>query len=489
MKKESAALWLDELGMLATAEQVRARAYATVPAYRSFSPASAGGDTAFRAAPVSDKANYLRSFPYRDLLADDADTAFTVFASSGSSGKSFYWPQLRSSQQENLPRLRQFLETAFAVQQHKTLAIIGLALGSWIGGEHLSWALKSLALSLDYPFCVFSPGSNHDEIIGMIVNSDPFIDQFLLCLCPSAIAHLQLRAEGAGVLLPMHKIRFIVLGEAFPEDVRSALQAQSGRSGAEPVMLSLYGSADTGVLGVESAPSVALRRLLTAHPALAQQLGLTTVVPHFFHHVASDAFLESPHGELLVTRWQGVPLVRYNLHDAVRFWSWSRTRQAVLDWMAGRPDESGGAALLAATTQPLPDLLAVAGRADSTLILCGTNLSETMLDAAVRCRELQPFLTGTYTAKITYQGGRQRLAFDLEFKQSCPMSNATIETIYGLLIKALGEVQPEFRDDWRNVYQLWDADPEKRILALHGQPWPLLSERVQQKIKHRGIQS
>jgi len=460
----------------------------SIPAYQHFLAREClPGQDGIESYPLTDKAGYLRQYPYRDLLGDDANDSFTIFASSGSSGASFFWPQLRSGHQEVIPRLKQFLENSFDIHNRKTMAIVGLALGSWIGGEHMSWALKSLALAVDYPLCVFSPGSNHEEIIRMIVNSDPFVEQFILYLCPSAIAHIRLRADDAGIALPLHKIRFVVLGEAFPEAVRSSLQRQAGLPESGTVMLSIYGSADTGVLGVESRASVALRRLLVEQPAIAAEVGLGAVVPHFFHNIAADAYLETIGGELLITRWQGVPLLRYNLHDSVQLFSWQQTRRAVLELLANSSSGSAATQMLELAGDDLPDLLVVSGRSDSTLILCGTNISEAMLDTAVRCRELEPYLTGVYRASIAYAGDRQRLCLELEFKQECDRSTGEIDQVYGLLVQSLGQVQPEFRDDWRNVYQIWDHDPAKRILDLRCSRWPALSDALGKGCKHRGI--
>ena len=63
---------------------------------------------------------------------------------------------------------KNFLEGTFAIHQKKTLAIVGYSLGSWVGGDALSWNLKNIAVDSTYPFFVFSPGNNLDEIIEII---------------------------------------------------------------------------------------------------------------------------------------------------------------------------------------------------------------------------------------------------------------------------------------------------------------------------------
>ncbi len=481
---------LKSIGDTELAKKTLSRAGGHIPGYRAFLKENGvpNSEDALN-YPWTDKTNYIKKYPYAEILADDYAEAFTIFASSGSSGSSFYWPQLKTYQRDAVPRLRGYLEQSFQVHEKKTLAIVGLALGSWIGGEHLSWALKSMAFDSAYPFVVFSPGSHHDEIIGMICNSVAFVDQIILFVCPSAIAHLKLRAESTGIDLPYDKMRYITLGEPFPESVRSSLQKQAELERTSSVMYSVYGSADTGSLGAESRASVVLRQLLSGNGSLRDEILCDPSVPHFFHCVAPDAYLETVDRELCITRWQGIPLLRYNLHDDVRLMEWRGLREAVLRSKTLRPEEQDLVKVLSAMGDALPDVLAVAGRADSSLILCGTNISESMLDGAVKSVELEPYLTGVYRASVRYEGDRQYLTFDLEFKNEVSTDDENVDEVYGLLVQALGRVQPEFLDDWRNVYQLWDDDPGRRILQLNCVSWPLLSESGEREVKQRGIQS
>ena len=181
------------LGDEASRKPWRKRPERSVPAYRQLLQKNGfPADGEFAARPVMDKSDYISAYPYDQLLGEDFDQTFTIFKSSGSSGRSYFWPQLRRTHLSSGNALRGFLEDVFSVRQRKTLAIIGLALGSWIGGEHSSWVLKNMALNAPYPFSVFSPGSCHDEIIDMARRASRFVDQILLVVCPSAIGHILL---------------------------------------------------------------------------------------------------------------------------------------------------------------------------------------------------------------------------------------------------------------------------------------------------------
>jgi len=477
---------LKQLGSTETGMAIAARAERVVPAYRAFLAAHGWRAGApFAARPLMDKHSYILCHEFATLLADDYLNTFSIFRSSGSSGRSVAWPQLKEAHQHTTAALRAYLEHGFGIDRIKTLAIVGLALGSWIGGEHLSWALKSMAAGLPYPFAVYSPGSHHGEMIEMIMACNQFADQFLLVLCPSAIAHLHLKAADMHITLPWHKLRYLVLGESFPEHMRAALHEQAAVAPGLPVMLSIYGSADTGVLGAESPASAALRALLTRNSAARAALGVSEPVPLFFHAASHGVLLETVHQELCVTKWQGIPLVRYNLHDHAQLLHWPAVRRTVL--AAATATDAPLCAVLAAAGDALPDLIAVAGRADASLILCGTNITEAMLDAAVRCPELDQLGTGAYKARISYEGTRQYLAMTVELRSGVCNDDRVRDHIYHAVVRALGRVQPEFLDDWRNIYSAWDTDPVKRAVRITCVPWPALSQAAEQTIKQRGV--
>ncbi|WP_414624517.1 hypothetical protein [Calothrix sp. CCY 0018] len=476
------------LGSKKLASEVAQRAQTSVPAYKKFLQKHGFnvGDP-FENLPKSDKETYAKVYLWNELLADDYEECFSIIRSSGSSGHKFYWPQMKSANRSSPAALKNFLENAFAIHQKKTLAIVGLSLGSWLGGDTMSWSLKSMAVDTTYPFFVFSPGNNLDEIIETINSTQSLVEQIILFVAPSAIAYLQLKATELKQPLPLDKIKYVVVAEPFAESLRASLQKRAGVADNTPFMYSLYGSADTGTLGVESQPTIALRKLLYQNSALASELGIESPIPNFFHFLSSDTFLETVDGHLCVTRWQGIPIVRYIVYDRVSLYKWKELRQAVLNSKHLNSSNEALIEILSKASEQLPDLLAVTGRADKCLIVGGSNFTEYILDAAVKCEELDQILTGLYRAKLVYEEDRQYLAFDLEIRQDISPEQEIIDRVYYSLINSLGQFKPSFRSQWQNIYSAWDNHPTKRVLKLNFIPWPGLSELAKTSIKQRGI--
>jgi phenylacetate-CoA ligase len=459
------------------------RAKECVPAYRRFLDElgiDAGAD--FGMLPTTDKAEYLLSALPEDIQADDIDATFTYFRSSGSSGRPFLWPQLQGDYRWSARRMRDFLETTYRIHERRTLAVVGLALGSWVGGDQYSWVLKNVALETPYPFAVISPGNRHEEIIELIKHQQHNVDQFLLVICPSHIGHLRLLAEALGQPLPLERLRFLVVGEVFPESFRRSLLRRSSQTSADPFMISLYGSADTGSLAVESLASIALRRLLEDDSSLAARFGFCRPLPHFFHCTASDAYIETVDGELCVTRWQGIPLLRYNLHDRARLLAWEPLRQEVLQW--ADPDLVD-AADLQQLRDPgaLPDLIALTGRSDDAILLGGTTITAAMLDDVMSRPALAELLTGAYRAAAPFEDDRQFLDLELELRADLIAETNLPEVIAAEMVLGLCQINPEFANDWEAVYRSGIEDPSRRLLRLNTVSWPLLSDGDGQRTK------
>jgi phenylacetate-CoA ligase len=80
-------------------------------------------------------------------------------------------------------------------------------------------------------------------------------------------------------------------------------------------MVSLYGTADAGVLGNETPNSVSIRRFLATRPDLARELFGASRLPTLVQYDPASRFFETHEGTLLFSGDNGVPLIRYHIAD------------------------------------------------------------------------------------------------------------------------------------------------------------------------------
>lgn len=119
----------------------------------------------------------------------------------------------------------------------------------------------------------------------------------------------------AGIDWRALRTKLVLAGEVFSEDWRSLV---GGRIGAEDLRYdtaSLYGTADGGVLAVETPLSIAIRRFLAGRPEAARQLFGEPRLPTLAQYDPLARYFEAVDGTLLFTGDNGVPLIRYHIAD------------------------------------------------------------------------------------------------------------------------------------------------------------------------------
>lgn len=476
---------LSEIGDREEGRRVIERMAAGSPAYQSLIEETlkkAGKkelrDLDWSEIPIITKRSFYAAHPWRDILPRDSyRDIYSVIRSSGTTdangaSRGFFWPQLRSQDVKMGPVLQAQIVENFQLAKRRTLVIIGLSLGSWAGGEQFSFMFKALALSTPLPLVVFSPGNQHLEILEIIEKAHEEFDQILIALCPSAIFYLERLAIERGTPLPMKKICFVVTGEPFTEELRSDLKARAGKEANELTMLSVYGSADTGIIGFESAPLIQIRQLLSASPELAAKLGFTSAsIPNLYHLQPNGGYFEVIQDELVITKWQGLPLLRYNLEDRVRMMAWNDLCLALAAEDTARQAIWSGLAQL-----PLPDVISVSGRSKGCVFLCGSNIFESMLQEVLMESSLRSESTGAFVAWSEVVQGQQVLIWQIELKPGCATpTGERLDAIYREFVDRLGVVQPEFKEDYEKFYRPFEA-AGLRIFRFHFTASPGLSD-------------
>ena len=289
---------------------------ASVPAYAQFlAEHGATVDTPFSQLPLVTKESYLRRYPLpqrcRGGRLEDSDT---VAVSSGSSGSPTVWPRSVADELAVARRFEDALVHSFGGERTSTLVVVCFALGSWVGGMYTAAACRHLAAK-GYPVTVATPGNSVEEILRVVGELAPRYGQTVLAGYPPFVKNVVDEGGRRGVDWGAHRIRLLLAGEVFSEQWRDLMGLRAGMPDADRDSVSLYGTADAGVLGNETPLSVRIRRFLAAHPAAARELFGDARLPTLVQYDPMLRFFESRDGTLLFTGDGGVPLIRYHIAD------------------------------------------------------------------------------------------------------------------------------------------------------------------------------
>ncbi len=301
-----------------------------VPAYAAFlraagvDPAGVSAEQDFERLPLVTRDNYLDRHPLPALCRDGRLAGCDMVAvSSGSTGMPRFWPRSVADELAIAWRFEQVLHDSFRAHERRTLVVVCFTLGTWVGGMYTAACCRQVAAK-GYPVTVVTPGNNKAEILRVVAGLAPEFDQTVLAGYPSFVKDVIDSGRACGLAWQEHGIRLLLAGDVFSEAWRDLVGERTGST--EPLMdsASLYGTADAGVLGVETPLSILVRRFLSGRPDAARDLFGSSRLPTLLQYDPHSRYFEVRDGTLLFTGDNGVPLVRYHISDEGGIVSYAR---------------------------------------------------------------------------------------------------------------------------------------------------------------------
>ena len=384
---------------------------ASVPAYRKFladaqiDPAAVQSAEDFRQLPMTSKGNYQNRYPLPELCRGGRlDGCDMISVSSGSSGSPTIWPRSLVDELQIAERFEQVFRT-FQADSRSTLAVVCFPLGTWVGGLFTTACVRHLAAK-GFPVTTVAPGNNKAEILRVVPELAPHFEQVVLLGYPpfvkdvidSATGRASDSATDWGTGWPGHRIKMVFAGEVFSEEWRDLVASRAGVADPVTDMVSLYGTADAGVLGNETPASVSIRRFLTSRPELARELFGESRLPTLVQYDPASRFFETRDGTLLFSGDNGVPLIRYHIADEGGLVSQAD--------MARFCDRNGF------TPAPGPDLpfvfVFVFGRSLFTVSFFGANIYPENVTVGLEQPGISDWVTGKFVLETYEDADRDR---------------------------------------------------------------------------------
>ncbi len=335
--------------------------FKTVPAYsKFFGKNKIPKEINWDEIPIMTKENYLTKFPMNELYRRGSlKNCFLIGTSSGfSKGGSLFWPKESVDEKNYIEKVKELLIKDYSIDKRTTLIIVNLALGTWIGGMQLACTFRNLASQME-GVTVSTPGMNLKEGANIVKKFGEFFEIVLWVTNPSSINIISYLMQEEKELLK-GKIFFPVVGEYFSENFREDIAKRFGHDPKNPVVVKTgYGSADTGDLGIETVETIMLRKFFLENPEKSVEF-FKEESPPMLLAPSSKAFIEIIDGEIVVTKDQFIPLIRYNTKDSGGIIPREKVKDLVdKDLFKKLPE----------------NILYVFGRAKNSIIFYGTNLN------------------------------------------------------------------------------------------------------------------
>lgn len=457
-------------------------AAARIPAYRDFLRKHKVHADAVKTiadfkknVPFTDKDGYVRAYPLNALCPDGSlHRAPMISVSSGSSGKSFFWPRSNAIEEEGSFLHELIFRNVFHIQERSTLVVIGFSMGTWIAGTYTKACVLGMT-SAGYRLNVATPGIEIEDIVNLIEHFSDSFDQVVLAGYPPFSKDVVEALIAGKVKLPRHGIRFLFAGEGFSEGWRESILAKVGRFDIYQSSVSLYGTADAAVCGHETPASVAIRRWLYDRSEATGRLFDDERLPTLVQYHPYLKYFETVDGELAFTARAGFPLVRYNIHDRGGIFSYTDFVARLSEQGMDLPDvlREGG---YGGPVWKLP-FLYLFGRAQAATTIYAVNIYVENIQAALSDSELCAAVSGKSVMGNGYdEEWDQYWWVKVEAARGVAPTSTLNEKIRAVLVRTLIERNSEFR----RLHAAVGDRALPRVTAL-----PHRAPEFHLKIKHR----
>ncbi|HKO91645.1 MAG TPA: phenylacetate--CoA ligase family protein [Polyangiaceae bacterium] len=416
-----------------------------VPAYRRFlaehgiDPSTVTDLEAFRRLPATTKDNYYRQHPLPELCRHgQLDSCDMVALSSGSTGDPAVWPRFLTDELETSARFEQVLADAFAARERRTLAVICLALGNWVGGMYTLACCRQLAAK-GYPLTVVAPGNQPAEILRALRALSPHFEQRVLFGYPPFLKDVLELGQSQGIDFSAPPTHLVMAGEVFSEEWRERVCRLTGSSEPARSTASLYGTADGGVLANETPLSIRIRRALARQPAAARALFGEARLPTLCQYDPRHRFFEVEEGGwLLFSGNGGAPLLRYKILDRGGVVKHAEMRSFLAEHgIELEPDAAG--------MQPELPFVYVFGRSHFAVSFYGANVYPENVSVGLEQPELMPTLTGKFVLEVQHDAAQSaELVLSVELSREASAAPALVAQIQRLVRQHLERLNSEF---------------------------------------------
>lgn len=394
----------------------------------------------FESIPVMDKSNYLLAYKPKELVPFSKFPSM-ISASSGSSGKPYYWPRSEKQEIRGAKIHRVILKDIFKINKKRTLAIICFSMGNWVAGTYTLSSLRKISNDSDFNLSIITPGMDKNDIIQILNNFAVNFESVVIFGYPPFLMDVILEAKESGVDFKKFELYFIFAGENFSEKWRDIIFKHANIPNKLNRSVSIYGTADAGVLGHENPFTILVRKLALENKNFRKELlGDTSFIPTIVSYYPEETYFESINGELVFTTDSGIPLIRYNIKDHGILSSYN--------YIASLIKKCGLSNFIDKDLMKWKNpIIILKGRNDVLITFYGLNIYPENIKAGLEDSKVLDSVTGKYTVKVDYikKFCEQKLKISVELKKNILQSDEIKKIITDSIVDNLLKLNTEYR--------------------------------------------
>ena len=418
-----------------------------VPAYKKFlkahkvDPAHIKTIADFSKVPPTTKENYIKKYSLAERSwGGKLDGHSIVAVSSGTSGEPTLWPRGGNQEFEAVLTHELLYTELFEIDRYRTLMIIGFPMGMYVSG--VATSIPSFLAATKHPkLTIATVGNNKEAVLKLVHSMHKEYEQIVLVSHPFFAKDVIETGAHEGISWRKTKIKTLFCSEGYNETWRDFLASQIGSDPAS-TLFNTYGSSEFLLVGYENPYTTTIRQHAEKDAELSDTLFGTTVVPSLFQYNPLMRYIQTEGNDLVITANSGVPLIRFNQHDAGEVIPFEQMEET----MGAHKKPLKNSHKNAFKPWQLP-FVTLHGRSDRTLVFHAANIYPENIQVALNKKEYLSKLTGKFVMEKKYlKKMDQYLEIHIELEPGVKATPTLSQSLQKDITATLEKVNMEYRD-------------------------------------------
>ena len=425
--------------------------YSKVPAYKKFLE-DKGFDVTnitnindFKKLPLIDKENYLKKYSLKErCLNGELNKCYAISFSSGASGVPTYWPRIPETD-ANIPKVMDMLlYDIIEPKKYSTLIVNTLAMGLWSAGDMCTIGCREMAKKKDYRITVALPGLKIKETLTLIKDIGHEYDQILMIGYPPFVKDIIDEADEFGLDWKEFNLKIMIGGEGISEEWRDLIMEKIGAKRINDIT-SLFATSDAGIVGFETPLSILTRKLILKNSSLKKKLIGNVNDISLVQYNPMAKYIEIVDGEIILSSFGAVPLLRYNIHDKGKVIDYLELLKAFEDENIDIVAEMGKYGFDLKHAYKLPFFVAF-GRSDG-IHFYAVNIYRENIMIAVNNSELSQYVTGKFKVGVIEDSkSNQSLEIKIELNKNVKTTPDIERKLTKIIQNEICKTNSEYRE-------------------------------------------
>lgn len=416
-----------------------------VPAYKDFlkkhtiNHAKIKTIADFSKIPLTDSKNYISKYSLEKRCWDgDLPKSDVVAVSSGTMGEPKFWPR-GSYQEYEAAIIHELLyKCFFNIDRYKTLMIIGFPMGIYVSG--IATTIPTWLISQKgYDITMLTVGGNKVEILKAVKAMQQDYEQVVLIGHPFFIKDVVETGRSEGIVWSKKRFHIMSCSEGFNEVWRRYLLKKIGGKPDITTIINTYGSSELLLVGSETPMSILIKFYLEHKKHTKDFFNHSGYYVNLFQYNPLMRYIESIQNELIFTSRSGIPLIRFNMHDAGEIIPFEKAKKFLnhtdVDWQNK------------ISNWPIWKLpfVSLYGRSDKTLTFYAANIYPEHIHVGLNNNDLLKSITGKFVMKRDYSKNMdQLLEINVELRPGIEISKKLAKLIQKSIVKSLLKINMEY---------------------------------------------